>query len=303
MTRWNPFIIHRHRQTRRRMLQYFAGPGLSQSQSASMRLHLETCSACAGEWEQLQQFLGEHIGAGPERSTAHQREALFSRVWDSVKDSAAPAEQPAPGLFNQWTFVLRGVLALGLVLALVLVPRFLEPDRDPRVPGTTRGSNAVLPGAALGLSGVDAAGMEYEVVQAGEICQHHGLRLYARVRQPDLRFVFVFALQDGAADPTWYFPNEDEQWSLEVPESDSAWVFPAEIPVQPNHHPGPLTIVSVFGSRPLSVEDVDSLWQDGTQQVAGAEDRMEFFSKRMEQKGFLVQWTRLIVVSCSGEGP
>jgi hypothetical protein len=285
------------------MVQYFAGPGLSKAENVALRQHLATCAACAGQWLRLQKILGEHLGMGVQRSTAYQRDVLFSQVWDSVKDSAVAAEQPTPGLFHQWTLVVRGVLALGLIMAIVLVPRLPEPDRNSRGPGTTRGSNAVLPGAALGLSGVDSEGMEYEVVQAGEICQHHGLRLYARVRQPELRFVFVFALQDGSTEPTWYFPNEEEDRSLEVRDFDAPWVFPEEIPISPNHGPGPLTVVSVFGRRPLTVEDVGALWQDSPHGIVGSTERTKFFQDSMEEEGFLVQWTRLTVVPCSGEGP
>ncbi len=303
MIRWNPFTTRSHRQASRRMVQYFAGPGLSQAENAALHQHLATCTACAGRWLRLQQILGEHLGMGVERSTPCQRDVLFSQVWDSVKDSAAPANQPAPRLFAQWTLVLRGVLALGLVLALVLVPRFLAPDRTSHAPSTTRGSDGVLPGAALGLSGVDGEGMEHEVVQTGEICRSHALRLYARVRQPELRFVFVFALQDGSTEPTWYFPNEEEGRSLEVPDFDSPWVFPEEIPLSPNHGPGPLTVVSVFGRRPLTVDDVGALWQDGPHGRVGSWENFRFFQDRMEQEGFLVQWTRLTVVPCSGEGP
>jgi hypothetical protein len=169
-----------------------------------------------------------------------------------------------------------------------------------------RGAQQTLPEAALGLSGVDQQGFEYEVAESQGLCPQDAMRIYARVRNPDYRFARVFALQEHSLEPTWYFPSAEEQTSYEVPDFEGPWPFPFDIPVEGNHQAGPLALVALFTTEPISVHELQLEWSAsaGLADSTHAMPRLQALLDRWEARGYHCQATLVrILEACPGGRP
>lgn len=316
MSRFGLRYLWAHLRTGSDLQRYLMGPSLSAAARLRISRHLQECQACRQRLDRLHENLQAATGLGILRSTSWQREALFERVWSEVAVAGSQASLAAdhPVVMREtgapipaWRLGLIGAAAMATLAGLYLAwPALITQSTDSSMEAHVRGGVQDLPDVALGFSGVDAAGAEYEVVESDGICPGDALRIYARVRNPDYKYVAVFAVQEDNAEPTWYFPSLEEGSSYEVPQTDEPWPFPDEIPMQDNHHAGALLVVGVFATQPLSAASLTAEW------VALAQDHLgeSAFSitlsllDRWSLDSHLVQGTAIRVLnSCSGGRP
>lgn len=304
--RWHHFV------TKRSMLRYLVGPALPAGRAVSFRRHLVDCPQCRNQFDLLQSNLAHSTGLTPLRSTQPQREALFEQVMAGLEPAGQPAarvaaaEQARPATSPlAWRLGATALVAAALVALVWIAPPLPAPQPTSPESTAVRGDHTELPPAALGISGVDSQGSEYEVVYSQGVCLQDALRFYATVRDERLNHVLVFAVQKETTLPVWYFPDSTQANSFPLPQVGEPWLFPDEIPVAPNHEAGPLLIVALFAASEVTVDQAEGLWTA----IRQAEPQRDGFATAMAwmdlwaDQDYVVQGTPVAVLPCPGGHP
>jgi hypothetical protein len=127
-------------------------------------------------------------------------------------------------------------------------------------PGTTilsRGQDDALPPVAVGISGVDDEGREYEAVDGDGVCLEHALKFYLALREPAFDHYAILGLQDGV--PLWYIPEPGENRDYVVPRDvELPYMLPWEVALAPRHHAGQALVVAVLSRSRVNPSDVEA---------------------------------------------
>ncbi len=225
-------------------------------QDVAMRGHLRECDACATYYGRSVHAFRLAVGADPAFQSGFERERSLA----VLLDGSAAATESAPWRLPALSGALAAAAALVFVVSLPEPPTTTLAEAD--YVGV-RGSGAVDARAAIGLSGVTEDGREYEVV-AAETGAHLDdyLRVYTTVTDATLRFVFVVGLLGEAVEPLWYLPDPVDAQRESAPVTLGRHVplgGPAdgfELRLSGRHRPGPLAVVALFTSTPLTVDRV-----------------------------------------------
>jgi hypothetical protein len=222
-------------------------------EAARLRHHLVDCHECRAAYNRAVAIRRLAAGSRADVPLPGESQMLLNEVLGRRR---ATPQRVETSIWRHWQWAA-GLVAVALVV-LVAAP-WESVDTGARTPLDElqeRGAARSLPGAGLGLSGVDVHGAEYEVVESDGICRADGLRFYVNRREERYRSYFIFGV-DEAGSTHWYAPLPKERESyplpvtLGVPEE-----VPFEIVLQERHPAGRLVVVALFSDGPLAWEAV-----------------------------------------------
>ncbi len=193
----------------------------------------------------------------PEVATGAERRALFGEL---MARRGPPRGEGRGRLIAGWA----GAVAAAAVVVLLLVPwGGPQPERvETREHVAVRGGPDALPVAGLGISGVDPAGAEYEVVHGDGLCATDALRFYLTVRDARTPYYAIFGIQEPG-DPAWYLPAPGDGAAPALPEVPArAWMAPFEILADGTHGPGSLSVVCILSEEPIRFPALEAAWRD-----------------------------------------
>ena len=189
------------------------------------------------------------------------------------------AEERSAWAMPVWGMPLAGMAAAALVAVLVTsnpIPGPPSPETDESVASTSReeylgarsGTRENVR-AGIGVSGIDADGLEYEV-QHDRAWLQDRIRFFYRCDDEQLGHLFLFGLQNDE-NPRWYYPlpAEGEHASIAIQcGSDSQRTqLQGDTLLANRHHEGSLTIVGIFSENPLSHEAVKNALKGRVTQI------------------------------------
>lgn len=286
-----------HRTASQDLIRLVVGPELPARRAQRTTHHLRECAVCRQRYGLLRQKLAAEVGIPELASTASSRSALFEHIMDSAEVSQSAARQVP------WPWVARAALVTATLAALLVVPRMWSDSTSGPGEFASRGGVETLPDAGLGVSAVDEDGHEYEAVHGEGVCATHTLKFYARIRDAQLRYLFLLAVQADSSEPTWVFPGEPGGLSLEIPDTSSPWMLPEEVPLELNHHPGVLVLIAGFSTEPQSMEELEKEWDLWSGRDRDAAQTSLLWMQAMARRGFVMQQTAVDVVDCEGGIP
>ena len=193
----------------------------------------------------------------PRVATGAERRAIFDEL---MARRGRRASAPRAAAVFGWA----GAAVAAAVIVVLLIPwGGTRPDVvDPPEHLAVRGGADTLPAAGLGISGVDPAGAEYEVVHGDGLCPEDALRFYITVRDESTPYYALFGVQD-LDDPTWYLPAPRDGEAPALPEVPAvAWMVPFEILVDGTHGPGGLSVVCILSEEPIRFAALEAAWRD-----------------------------------------
>jgi len=166
---------------------------------------------------------------------------------------AAPAH--AAG-WTRWFFWIVPAAAVALALVMALT-------RGPTAPSEYIGarglpSMGIEPRAGVGVGAVTEDGREYEAIFSHAVHLDDWLRLSFTNERPELRHLFVFALQPERAAAerlVWIAPTPDEGRSLDIAVA-RFHPLPFEVRLASRHVVGRVAYVALFTEAPLTVDTV-----------------------------------------------
>ena len=168
-----------------------------------------------------------------------------------------------------WTMPLAGAAAAALVAVLVTSQPSPSPSPSPLAGAPAadpsrndylgaRSGNRDAPRAGIGVSGINAQGVEYEVLHDRAWIQDR-IRFFYRCDDAELNHLFLFGLQ-GDENPRWYYPLPAEDEHASIPAqcgSDTERTqLQGDTLLAKRHSPGSLTVIGIFTQDPLSHEAV-----------------------------------------------
>ncbi|MBM4371431.1 MAG: hypothetical protein FJ098_07235 [Deltaproteobacteria bacterium] len=242
-----------HRRALRAAWDRALGRGDAGEVRGALVAHGDSCPDCAGgatSPDGVIVAVRRLVHGDPSVATGVERRLLL----ETVLGRLTPPPRPVA---RAWGLLPAAAAAL---LLLLLLPRDVqEPAWAPGERSAARGAVRKLPPAGLGISGVDPMGSEYEVVHGEGICPVDTLRFYVTVRDRETPYLAILGVQDPG-DPTWYLPVAgDEPWAVpELPRR--LWMVPLEVEVGVAHRPGPLSVVAILSSEPISFEPLAAAW-------------------------------------------
>lgn len=251
-----------HKRTRELMERRLSRGRISSSEAAELREHLAACEECRLAYDRRVEIVRAMTGVTPGEPAGFESRALMDETFARLD-----APEATSAVSRRWLPSLRLAGAAALVAVVVLAGWFnrerLFPPGDQRASQVllSRGGETALPGVGLGVSGVDAEGREYEVVESNGVCLRDALRFYVTSRVPAYRYYFLFGLRpDGEIH--WYFPSREEQLSFPFPETFPdegaiAHKVPYEIELWKKHGRGGHVVVGLFSEDPLELVRVE----------------------------------------------
>ena len=238
----------------RRLVDRYLDPrrGWTPALDRQMREHLRGCDRCRGHYDRAVTLHRLMVGLPPSQPSGHE-----------LRRGMVAAISPLPLPENQRQGLWRPIAAFA-VLALVASTALLSRETTkPANPDDYIGARGAAPGktadalVGVGVSGVTESGREYEVVAEGTAWLSDYLRFFYTSEDRDLRYLFVFGLQD-APTPLWYFPLPEELRSVSIQAGTDARSvqLPYETGLAARHRAGPLRVVALFSERPLDLTAV-----------------------------------------------
>ena len=229
---------------------------LPAAEAAALRHHLAECDDCRTVYDRTVALRRLAAGNQPHEPLPTESNLLFGEVLGQL-----PKRQQRPSAASWYSWRLAAGLAAAALVLLVVAPWQYLPEgtRLPDELMQERGAVRTLPGAGLGLSGVDHDGAEYEVVESNGICLQDFLRFYVNRRESSFRSYFVFGV-DESGTAHWYAPLPAERYSYPLLEEFGKPVaVPYQIDLEQGHQVGSLVVVALFSSDPLAWRAVDEL--------------------------------------------
>jgi len=247
-----------HERTRELMERRLDRGGISAPEAAELREHLAACEQCRVAYDHRVEMVRAMTGVTPGEPAGFESRALMDETFARLD-----AVEAAPAVSRGWLPSLRLAGATALVAVVVLAGWLnrerLFPPQGQRASQVllSRGGENPLPDVGLGVSGVDAEGREYEIVESRGVCLHDALRFYVTSRTDEYRYYFLFGLRpDGEIH--WYFPSREEQKSFSFPETKTvAHKVPYEIELWKKHGQGGHVVVGLFSKDPLELSRVE----------------------------------------------
>lgn len=290
----------------RRLVDRYLDPrrSFSAAQDRELRAHLRGCDACRRHYDRA--VTAHRMMAG---LPADQPSPLELRRQSGVLISPLPQPDVSPA----WR-LLRPLAALAAAIVVVVVGvRVLD---EPSLPGGGEradeyiGARGAAPGrpteplVGIGVSGVTEAGREYEVVAEGTAWLSDYLRFYYTNEDRELRWLFVFGLQEGPS-PLWYFPLPEERRSVAIQAGGEARsvALPYETGLASRHRPGPLRVVALFSERPLELGEVQVALEQGTWQDRAGSSPGRTLARRLGQTQRVVARELTLRVAPGSKGP
>lgn len=211
--------------------------------NALMREHIDHCDVCREYYNRRVVLIRTVSGGLATQATGLESRRLFEEVMGKVD---RPSSRPEPR--RAWfPLAAAATLSAMAVIAIVATP----PDNAEYY--GVRGGVDVLPSVGIGLSGIDADGNEYEVVESGEICVTEYLRFYVTARDSQLKYYFIFGINNGVFVPYFPLPEEQESFVFDG-RSSVAHMVPWEIRLDQRHSAGTLDVVGVLSDVPLQYD-------------------------------------------------
>ncbi|MEW5849156.1 MAG: hypothetical protein AB2A00_10085 [Myxococcota bacterium] len=221
-----------------------------------VRDHARACAECAAVLDRL--LAAERALEGAEGLSARALHELEGRL---MRTLPAPAPRTRPLLQRLWPVIPALAVAASAWVLMVRTPH--RPDEaDPwrARGGTTTGEAAAVP--ALRVLCVGEGGVRGDARSNPPNAQP--LRcgvddvLSFTLSDPagtDLRYAFVVGrTAEGAL--RWYHPRPEEKQSVPLPLAPAADAPLPGVRLSVNHERGPLTVLAIFSSEPLTVEGV-----------------------------------------------
>jgi len=204
----------------------------------------------------------------PRVATGAERRALFEEIM--ARREGRPRKAGGALRVLGWA----GAAAAAALALILLVPRDAPVRRGPREHLAVRGAEDSLPAAGLGISGVDSAGSEYEVIHGEGLCSEDALRFYLTLRDGRTPHYALFGVQDPE-DPSWYVPEMHDAAGPSLPEVPvRTWMVPFEIVADGTHDSGPVSVVCILSEEPITFSRLEAAWGDaaGRDVTSRAED-------------------------------
>ncbi len=197
-------------------------------------------------------------------ATGAERRAMFEEVM-ARREGRRSRSRP-----NLRTLGWAGAAAAAALAVFLLVPPDapLHTDQEPSEHVAVRGDHDTLPVVGLGISGVDPAGGEYEVVHGEGLCATDAMRFYLTVRDERTPHYVLFGVQE-LEDPTWYVPMSGDTTAPALPEVPArTWMVPFEIEADGTHVPGLVSVVCILSEEPIHFTRLQAAWRDADGDVS-----------------------------------
>ena len=257
----------------------------AQDDSALRQLVRED-EACAAFYNRSVTIHRTMVGAEPTIPSAFERERMLMAQLDAHEPQRAP--WMVFGVSRVWMpMALVAALALAVMYSTskpgsqVGSGSFTQAPADADYLGARGGDSSVVSGFGLGLAGVTGLSAAYEVAQPGTALFFDDyLRISTSRSTEGYPYVFVFGLQPSRS-PIWYEPDPEHGGTQSVSSHLGPAVplggeeEPFEFKVSGRHVLGPLRVLAVFSSAPLTHTEVKRALES---QATGTADELAALS-------------------------